>query len=190
MTITAARPISSHTAPPACTPERHGENARTVERTGWSRTGASSPPCITGAAAAFPCPSARRECRRPHRTDRGRPDAARRDGNVHTLVVRTDQLENPLFDGGRKLLRKTASSNLFHVARLLSPVDPQPRSGRRTQSDVFRIEAAPGVSALLAISPGPGGRARTPVHGHHRHVSAADPGCDGDVAVVADAKAF
>ena len=152
------------------------------------RAGASSPPCVTGAAAGFPCAWAHRECRRVHRTDRGRADAAGRDRNVHALVVRPDQLENPLSDGRRKFLRKAASGNLFHVARIRSPVDAQPRPGRRDQPDVFRIEAAAGLSALLAVSADPGDRARTPVHGDHRHVSAADPDRDGDVAAVASAK--
>ena len=50
-------------------PERRGENARTVERTDRRGTGASPPPCVTGAAAGFPCTSARREC--PTRSSNG-----------------------------------------------------------------------------------------------------------------------
>src|SRR4051812_29585582 len=123
MTITAARPISSHTVPRACMPERRGENARTVERTGRRGAGASSPPCIAGATAGFPSAEARCECRCLHRTNRGRPDAAGRDGNLHALVLRADQLENPLSDGGRQFLRKAAPGDLLHIALILSAAD-------------------------------------------------------------------
>src|SRR5207237_2893099 len=130
MTITAARPISSRTAPRASMPERRGESARTVERIGRHRPGASPPPCVTGAAAGFLCTWAHCECRCVHRTDRGQPVAAGRDRNVHALLLRADQLENPLLDSGGKFLRKAASCDLFLVARIRSFVDTQPRPGR------------------------------------------------------------
>src|SRR5207253_11146782 len=148
MTITAARPISSHTAPRASMPERRGESAQTVERIDRHRPGASPPPCVTGAAAGFLCTWAHCEYRCVHRADRGQPVAAGRDRNVHALLLRAYQLENPLFDGGRKFLRKAASRNLFHAARVRSAVDTQPRPGRRDPPDVFRIEAAAGLSSL------------------------------------------
>src|SRR5439155_10319556 len=137
-------------------PEQHGENARTVARIGRHRTGTSPPPCVTGSAAGFLCACAHRECRRVHRTDCGWPVAAGRDGSVDALLLRADQLENPLFDGGWKFLRKAASGDLFHITRILFSVDAQPRPGRRDQPDFFRIEATACLSALLAVPAGPG----------------------------------